>query len=211
MRALLVDYGGVMTTSIVESFAAFCAAEQLDVESFRAAVLGTARKPDSPFAKIETGAISPEEFDEAVARLLTDACGKPVAHARLKQRMFATVVPVQEMFDAVRTARANGVRTAVVSNSWGGRDYPLDELSSTFDSIVISGEIGLRKPEPEIYLHSARSLDVEPRDCVFVDDFRVNIEGAEAVGMTGVLHKDPAETIGRLEDRFGMSLHGVAR
>jgi HAD superfamily hydrolase (TIGR01509 family) len=98
----------------------------------------------------------------------------------------------------------------LLSNSWGGRDYPLEQLREIFDAIVISGEVGLRKPEPEIYRYTARKLDVPAEECVFIDDFSVNVEGAEAVGMTGVLHRNPQETVARLEDLFDLDLGSPA-
>jgi putative hydrolase of the HAD superfamily len=75
-----------------------------------------------------------------------------------------------------------------------------------FDAIVVSGDVGLHKPEPEIYLLAAERAGAEPGTCVFVDDLRENIAGAEAVGMTGVLHRDPAETLERLEQLLGVEL-----
>jgi putative hydrolase of the HAD superfamily len=69
-----------------------------------------------------------------------------------------------------------------------------------FDATVISGEVGLHKPQPEIYLLAAERLGVAPADCVFVDDLRENCEGAEGVGMTALLHRDTAETLNRLDE-----------
>ena len=84
--------------------------------------------------------------------------------------------------------------TGLISNSWGLGIYdraPID----LFDATVISGEVGLHKPQPEIYLLACERLAVEPAAAVFVDDLRENCAGAEAVGMTAVLHRDTAETI----------------
>ncbi len=168
-RALLCDYGGVMTSPITASFTAFCATEGIEAEAFKNVMSGAARVAGSPFALVETGAITEEQFDERVATLLSDACGKDVAPTGLKRRMFAEVKPDEAMWAAVGSARAAGVRTGLLSNSWGGRDYPLDELRSIFDSIV-----------------------------------SVNVKGAEAVGMSGILHRDARATIERLEDLFGL-------
>ena len=206
LRALLCDYGGVMTTPITASFTAFCAAEGIEAEAFKTVMQGAARVAGSPFALVETGALTEEQFDEAVATLLSDACRKVIAPAGLKRRMFAEVKPDEAMWAAVGAARAAGVRTGLLSNSWGGRDYPLEELRSIFDSLVISGEVGLRKPDPDIYLFAAKQAGVPPDACVFIDDFGVNVEGAKAVGMTGILHRDAPQTIERLEDLFGLSL-----
>jgi putative hydrolase of the HAD superfamily len=209
-RALLCDYGGVMTSPITASFTAFCAREGIDTEAFKNVMSGAARVAGSPFARVETGAITEEQFDEAVANLLSDACGRTVIAKRLKQRMFAEVKPDEAMWAAVGAARAAGVRTGLLSNSWGGRDYPVEQLRAIFDSIVISGEVGIRKPDPDIYLYAAKQAGVLPDACAFVDDFSVNVEGAEAVGMTGILHRDARTTIERLETLLGLPLQPPA-
>jgi epoxide hydrolase-like predicted phosphatase len=85
-------------------------------------------------------------------------------------------------------------------------DHYTDEIRSLFDEVVISAEVGLHKPQPEIYLLAAERLGVAPADCVFVDDLRENCAGAEAVGMTAVLHRDSAETISRVEKLLGVQL-----
>ncbi len=74
---------------------------------------------------------------------------------------------------------------------------------------MISGEVGLHKPQPEIYLLACERLEVEPGEAVFVDDLRENCAGAEAVGMTAVLHRDPSETVAQLEELFGLELTGT--
>ena len=114
------------------------------------------------------------------------------------------------MIGAVRRARAQGVPTGLISNSWGGNygeggyDRPMfDEL---FDIVVVSGEVGLRKPQPEIYLLACERIAAEPADCVFADDFEVNAEGASAVGMLGIRHRTADETIPRLEEFLGITL-----
>lgn len=205
-RALLVDFGGVLTTSVLDAFAAFCVAEEIDIDVFRGVVMGASRTPDSPFARVEVGAITQEEFDVVLAAALSDACGKPVAADGLKQRLFAALQADDEMVAAVRAARRSGIRTALVSNSWGGRDYPREDFDDLFDVVIISGEVGLRKPEPQIFALAAREVGVEPAGCVFVDDFQVNVEGAEAVGMIGVHHRSAMETIPRLEALFERGL-----
>jgi putative hydrolase of the HAD superfamily len=210
-RGLLCDYGGVMTSPIFASFNAFCETEGITLEAFRSVMQGAARKEGSPFAMVETGAITEEQFDEAVATLLSDACGKTIPPAGLKQRMFALVKPDEAMWNAVAAARDAGVRTGLLSNSWGGRDYPIEELKAIFDDVLISGHVGLRKPDPEFYLLAADRIGARSDECVFVDDFNVNVEGAQAVGMTGVLHKDAQTTISTLEEIFGLQLGADVR
>jgi putative hydrolase of the HAD superfamily len=201
MRALLVDFGGVLTTSIWPAFAAFCEREGLE----RDAVRDLFRRDPEAIALLrglETGELEPAAFEPRFAKLLGLASSDG-----LIEQLFAGVRPEPTMIAAVGAAREAGVRTGLISNSWGSTVYEPDTLE-LFDAIVISGEVGLHKPQPEIYLLACERLGVEPADAIFVDDLRENIAGAEAVGMTGVLHRDPTETVSRLEDLLGIGLGG---
>ena len=123
----------------------------------------------------------------------------------LVDRLFAGLSPEQAMIDAVEAARAAGIRTGLISNSWGTGIYERAPMA-IFDATVISGDVGLHKPEPEIYELGAERIGVPPSSCVFVDDLRENVAGAEAVGMTALLHRKPAETIAELERLLGLEL-----
>jgi epoxide hydrolase-like predicted phosphatase len=199
-KALIVDFGGVLTTSIWPAFAAFCETEGLKPDAVRdlfranSEALGLLRR-------LETGDVADAEFERRFGALLGVGDSD-----RLIERLFAGLRPDEAMIAAVRAARSGGVRTGLISNSWGLGIYdraPTD----LFDATVISGEVGLHKPQPEIYLLAAERLEVDPVECVFVDDLRENCAGAEAVGMTGVLHRDATRTIARLEDLLGLKLH----
>ncbi len=149
---------------------------------------------------LETGELDEAAFEPPFAELLglADSDG-------LIDRLFGGLGPDEAMIGAVRAARAGGVKTGLISNSWGLGIYdraPVD----LFDETVISGDVGLHKPQPEIYTMACERLGVEPGDCVFVDDLRENITGAEAVGMTAILHRDSAATVERLEELLGVSL-----
>ena len=106
----------------------------------------------------------------------------------------------EPMIDAVRRARSAGIRTGLISNSWGdGLAYDPELLRELFDVVVISGEVGLHKPEPEIFRLAARRIGLVPQECVFVDDLRENCAGAEAVGMTAILHRGSERTLPELK------------
>ncbi len=191
--ALVVDFGGVLTTSIWPAFAAFCEGEGLAPETVRELFRGDS-EAIALLRGLETGGLADADFERRFGELLGVA-----EHEGLITRMFAGLEPEPRMLGAVAAARAAGVRTGLISNSWGLGIY--DRLDSTelFDVAVISGEVGLHKPQPEIYLLACERLGVEPAAAVFVDDLRENCAGAEAVGMTAVLHRDPADTIAALE------------
>jgi putative hydrolase of the HAD superfamily len=110
------------------------------------------------------------------------------------------------MLDLVRRARTAGLRTALLSNSWGDH-YPEQLRQNLFDAVVISGEVGMRKPEPEIFHYTSQRLGLATQHCVMVDDLPHNIAGAVAVGMVGVLHRTFEQTLGELEAILGLALH----
>jgi putative hydrolase of the HAD superfamily len=199
-RALLVDFGGVLTTSIWDSFDAFCRAEGLPEGAVRRLF---ADEPDAvaDLRLLETGKIAEEEFARRLgARLGIEETDGLIA------RMFTALRPEERMIATVRAARRAGLRTGLISNSWGTSIYDPGMLEDLFDVVVISGEAGLHKPQPEIYLFAAERLGVDPADCVFVDDLRENVRGAEGVGMTAVLHRDPGATAAKLEELLGIAV-----
>lgn len=197
----MVDFGGVLTTNIWAAFAEFCEAEGLD----RDAVLALFRDDPEALAllrSLETGELDDAAFEPRFGALLGIK-----NHRGLIGRLFAGLAPDDAMIGAVRAARRAGVRTGLITNSWGLGIYeraPLD----LFDARVISGEVGMHKPQPEIYLLGCERLGVAPEQAVFVDDLRENVSGAEAVGMTAILHRDSQATIAGLEELFAVPLSG---
>ena len=202
-RGLLVDWGGVMTTNLFTSFGSFCEGEGIDHDaiwrSFR-------EDPDARqlLIGLETGAVEEAEFEPRfAARLGVTATG-------LIDRMFAGSSLDHGMVDAVAAARRAGVRTGLISNSWGTRRYDRKLLAALFDGIVISGEEGMRKPDPRMYELGAERIGVEPTACVFVDDLPFNLTPAAELGMATIHHVGAAETIPELEQLLGVSLRRAA-
>jgi epoxide hydrolase-like predicted phosphatase len=197
-KALLVDFGGVLTTDIWSSFATFCEQRGLDAGAAKQLFR---ENPDALAALrgLETGEIEADDFERRFAELLgTEPEG-------LVEGLFAGLQPAEPMIEAVRRAREAGVPTGLISNSWV-MDHYTDEIRALFDQVVISAEVGLHKPQPEIYRLAAERLGVATEDCVIVDDLRENCAGAEAVGMTAVLHRDADRTIARMEELLGVEL-----
>jgi putative hydrolase of the HAD superfamily len=200
VRGLLVDYGGVLTTNVFDSFREFCDTQGLD----RDAIKRLFREEPRTLALVrglETGGLTREEFEQGFGGLLgvDDREG-------LVERMFAGVRPDETMQAALRRARAAGIRTGLITNSMGDTVYDRSTFEDLFDGVVISGEVGMHKPQPEIFRLGAERAGVEPRDCVFVDDLRENCEGAEAVGMTAILHRGAERTLPELERLLNVEL-----
>jgi epoxide hydrolase-like predicted phosphatase len=207
LTALIVDYGGVLTNSLRETMGDWMAAERIDPQRYSALMQEwLASGAEANIAhQLEKGTITPAEFERQFATLLVREDGSIPDPAGLLQRMFAGFRDDDGMVGVVRRARAAGLRTALLSNSWGNQ-YDQQMLSELFDAAVISGEVGLRKPEPEIYRLAASRLGVQPAQCVFVDDLPPNVRGAVAVGMVGVHHLDTETTVTELEALFGLPL-----
>jgi epoxide hydrolase-like predicted phosphatase len=197
---LLIDWGGVLTTDVFASFEAFCAAEGLHVDTvkqaFRSDPRGRAALDD-----LETGAKSEEEFALAFAPVIGVA-----DPANLVDRLFGGMAADEPMIDAVRRVRAHGIPTGLVSNSWGADRYDRTLIAELFDGVVISGEVGTRKPEPDIYLLGAESIDRLTEECVFVDDLGGNLKTARELGMATIRHRSAEETIPQLEAVLGVAL-----
>jgi epoxide hydrolase-like predicted phosphatase len=198
--AALFDFGGVLTTSVWDSFAAFCRSEGLDPDAIKD-LFRTDPAALKDLRGLETGELSESDFEATFGKRL--GLENPDG---LIDSMFVGMKPVPSMVDAVREIRASDLMTGLVSNSWSTAHYDRKLLRELFDAVVISAEVGLHKPEPEIYLLAAERLEVEPAECIFVDDLRENCEGAEAVGMTAIRHRGADQTIAKLGELTGLSL-----
>ena len=211
-RGVVTDWGGVLTTPILHTVRAWIEAEGIDWESYRAVMrtwFTDAYAPDgprNPVHALERGECSDAEFEQSLAAQLLRLDGGSVLADGLLQRMFAASAQVPAMYELIRAVRAAGLRTALLSNSWGGSDYPRADFPHLFDIVVISGECGMRKPEEEIFRHTASLLGLPPEQCVFIDDIEANIAAAQACGMTGVHHVDAAQTAAALQDLLGVPL-----
>jgi epoxide hydrolase-like predicted phosphatase len=198
--AVFFDFGGVLTTSVWDSFADFCRREGLEPDAVKE-LFRTDPEALHELRQLETGEITEDEFEQAFGRRL--GLKDPV---HLIDSMFAGMQPDPPMVAAVKDLRSAGLLTGLISNSWSTAHYDRRLLAELFDTAVISAEVHMHKPQPEIYRLAADRLEVEPRECIFVDDLRENCEGAEAVGMKAVCHRSAAETIAKLTELTGISL-----
>lgn len=205
-RGLLVDFGGVLTASVGSSFRRFERQHDLPkgtvLRLLQQAYHDDAGHED-PIARFERGEVELADFEVDLAARFLDA-GYAVAADGIVDRLFGGQVPDEAMWGVVGRARAGGVRTGLLSNSWGVDAYPRERFAEAFDTVVISGEVGMRKPSPGIFVLAAERLGLTPRDCAFVDDLERNVEVAREVGMFGVLHRDAAGTVAALEPFLGV-------
>ena len=203
-EALLIDVGGVLTTDIFPSFDAYLAREGLGGVSFRELYFDT---PDVRrlLHRLEVGELHHTDVQGPLAEML----GVPAERADgLFPGLYEEVTFIPEMTDAVEALRRSGVRTGVLSNSWWFPMYDRPFYARAFDVQVISGRVGVRKPERAMFEKGLEALGVAPERILFVDDFEENLPPAQELGMSVFLHDpdDPARTIAELERRFGVSL-----
>jgi putative hydrolase of the HAD superfamily len=205
IRGLLVDWGGVMTTNLFHSFNAFCESEGLDPAALAQAFRGDPAARELLIG-FEEGRIGEEEFENELGRLLGLAAAEG-----LIDRLFAGALLEESMADAVRAARAAGISTGLISNSWGTTRYPRTLLSELFDGVVISGEVGMRKPAPRIYELGAEAIGRAATECVFVDDLPFNLPPAQELGMSTVHHTSAKDTIAELQRLLGIDLRAASK
>ncbi|MGO9249413.1 MAG: HAD family hydrolase [Solirubrobacteraceae bacterium] len=197
--ALLIDWGGVLTTNLFSSFYEYCVQAEIDPQT-----LGERFKSDPDFRELlialEVGQLDESAFELRFAELLQ------VDPAGLIDGLFAGVGPDTAMIDVVRRAREAGVRTALVSNSWGVHRYPHELFDELFDGVVISAREGIRKPARRMYELGAQRAGVDAAACVYVDDLPFNLTPAAELGMATLHHTSADTTIPGLERLLGLAL-----
>jgi len=211
LRGLVVDWGGVLTVGLGDVMPAWAASDGIDFRHFTDVMrswLGPAVGDEAwfnPVHALERGEIEVPDFERRLAEALRVRSGTEVRPEGLLDRMFERFEHAPDMAGLVRRAHEAGVRTALLSNSWGN-DYPRNGWDEMFDVVVISGEVGMRKPEPQIFEHTLRLLGLTAPECVFVDDLRHNVDAAVALGFVGIHHRDYADTLSELETLFAVPL-----
>jgi putative hydrolase of the HAD superfamily len=197
--ALLIDWGGVLTSNLFASFHAYCVAAEIEPDR----LMGRFRRdPEARelLVALEKGELDEHDFEIKFARLLE------VEPDGLIDGLFAGVQPDEAMLQAVRMAHAAGVRTALVSNSWGVHRYPHDLFDELFTGVVISAQEGIRKPSRRMYELGAERAGVSAQECVYVDDLDFNHTPARELGMATVHHTSAETTIPELERLLGLAL-----
>ncbi|WP_197009693.1 HAD family hydrolase [Actinomadura viridis] len=206
VKAVITDWGGVLTSPLREATDVWLAAERIDADGYRTVMRAWLRAYDgqdsNPIHGLEDGTLDPAEFERLLAAELRTVDGGPVPAEGLIARMFEAFHPVEEMYDALRAVRAAGTRTALLSNSWGN-EYPRHLFDGLFDTVVISCEVGMRKPDERIFRHTVELMGLPAAECVFIDDIEYNVEAARAVGMRAVHHTGTGTT---LEELRGLGL-----
>ena len=206
IRAVIWDFGGVITSSPFEAFNRYETERGLPRDFLRR--VNAENHLDNAWAKIERAEITPEEFDEHFARESL-ALGHEVRGSDVVALLAGT--PRAEMVEALRRISAR-MPTGCITNNLPGafrsglHDIYREEIMSLFHHVIESAKHGLRKPDPRIYTFMTDALKVAPQHCVYLDDLGVNLKPARDLGMKTIKVVDPAAALAELEAHVGLSL-----
>jgi putative hydrolase of the HAD superfamily len=201
--ALISDFGGVLTTPLVESFAALQGDSGVTLEAVGMALARVAEADGAnPLYELETGRMRERDFLSRLGAALSEELGRDVQLHGFGERYFAELHPNEELIAYFRRLRSRGLRLALLTNNvreweplWRPK-LPVDEL---FELVVDSAFVGMRKPDPEIYELTLERLSLPADACVFLDDIDVNVATAEQLGMKGVHFRDTEQAIAEVE------------
>lgn len=197
IRAVISDFGGVLTSPLVEAFAAVQAESGIPSQAIGEAIGRLGEQDGShPLWELECGRMTERDFLARVGREIEAGLGHEVEMHRFTERYFAALRPNEEMIDFVRGVAERGYRMAILTNNvreweplWRSM-LPVDEI---FELVVDSAFVGMRKPDHGIYRLTCDRLAVPPGECLFVDDIEVNCAAAEEVGMAAVHFRETAQ------------------
>jgi putative hydrolase of the HAD superfamily len=207
-QMLITDFGGVLTSPLIESFAAVQDGAGIPPDSLGSALASlTESEGTNPLFELECGRIPESEFMALISRQLTEDLGRKIEFHDLGDRFFEALHPNEGMIDLIREVRRNGTRTALLTNNvrewepqWRSM-LPVDEL---FETVVDSAFVGCRKPEPGIYELTLERVGLPPEACLFVDDMEINCQAAEDLGIRSVHFRETAQARADIHGLLGL-------
>ena len=202
-RAVIFDLGGVVLGSPLEAIAAYEQAHSIPPGFINRVVVATGHA--GAWSRLERGELTLEEFYSAFERDCETA-GRRVGPRALMELVAAATVLRPAMLEAIRRIRARGLAAAALTNNWITEDAGAGVLRPHFDVFIESAAVGLRKPDPRIFLHACEALRVAPAEAVFLDDIGANLKAARALGMTTIKVVDPDAALAELERLLGFAL-----
>jgi len=205
-KALLIDFGGVLTSSVFDSFREYAGGVGPDPLLVEQLFREDGLSQDALVAH-ETGKVPLEEFEIIFAERL-NSHGASVEPEGLVAQLTSSLQPETAMIEATRKIGEAGFPTVLVSNSLGYEAYEGYDLEELLDHVILSGHVGVRKPSRRIYEMGAEAAGVDPKDCVMVDDLAQNVSGAERLGMQGIVHLHSFDTVATLGEMFNLDLGG---
>jgi putative hydrolase of the HAD superfamily len=204
IRAVITDFGGVLTSPLLDSFVAFERSSGISGDELGKAIGAVwERGGENPLFELETGKITETSFLEHLGDELTAALGHEVHLRSFTETFFAELSPNERMIEYMRELKSRGQRLAICTNNvreWEARWRAMLPIDEIFDTVVDSAFVGMRKPDPEIYELTLERLDATPAETLFVDDVELNCEGARELGIRSVWFRETEQAIAEIED-----------
>ena len=199
IRAIVSDFGGVLTTPLAGSFQSFADGSGIDLQTMSQALAALhERDGRHPLHELECGRLTETAFVESLRASLCELLGRDVELASLADTLWEGLFPNEEMIAFMASLRAEGYRMALLTNNvreWELRWRALAPIDEIFELVVDSAFVGVRKPDPEIYELTVAGIGVPAEGCLFVDDIEINCVAAREAGMTAVMFRDTEQAI----------------
>jgi epoxide hydrolase-like predicted phosphatase len=207
MEAVISDFGGVLTTPLVDSFSAFHESSGISLEHLGRAIAAVAAEHGAnPLYELETGRLTEQEFLGSLAARLSDQLQRPIELDEFGERYFATLKPNPVVIDYMRELRGRGYKLAICTNNvreWEARWRAMLPIDEIFDVVIDSAFVGTRKPEPRIYELTLERLGVSADAALFIDDVQDNCRAAQDLGLRAVWFQTTEQAIAEAEAILG--------
>lgn len=202
IRAVISDFGGVLTTPVAGSFEAFAEHSGIELAAVGQALAAIKQRDGThPLYELECGRMSEESFLRTLEEELCQEVGREVKLAGFTELMWEGLAPNPPMIDLMAQLRAEGYRMALLTNNvreWEARWRGMAPIDDIFELVVDSAFVGMRKPDPEIYELTVKRLGVAAGECLFIDDFERNCDAARSAGMRAVVYRDPKQAVSEI-------------
>lgn len=209
ITAVISDFGGVLTSPLLDSFAAFQDSSGVSLKQLGQA-MGKVweQQGTNPLFELETGRMSEARFLELLGSQLSAQLGREVVLHGFGERYFEHLHPNERMIGYMCELRERGFQLAICTNNvreWEQRWRAMLPVDEIFDVVVDSAFVGTRKPEPHIYELTLERLGVEAPAALLIDDVELNCDAARALGIEAVWFRSTEQTIAQIEERLAAS------
>jgi putative hydrolase of the HAD superfamily len=207
IEAVISDFGGVLTSPLIESYAAVQEPSGVPLDALGRAMAAIAeRNGANPLFELETGRLSEAQFLDGLGRELTEQLGRPVSMQDFGERFFEHLHPNDRMLDFMRGLRDRGYKLGICTNNvreweplWRAK-LPVDGI---FSVVVDSAFVGARKPDRRIYEITLERLAVPAQAALLIDDVEHNCTAARDLGMRAVWFRDTDQAIAEIQAQLG--------
>jgi epoxide hydrolase-like predicted phosphatase len=204
VAAIISDFGGVLTSPLLDAFAAFQNSSGISLEALGSAMAAiAAREGTNPLFELETGRITEAAFLGSLGKELSSQLGRNVVLHGFGEQYFESLHPNQPLIDYMRGLRKRDYKMAICTNNvrewealWRAK-LPVDEI---FDVVVDSAVVGMRKPERGIYELTLQRLGVAPHEALLLDDIELNCTAARELGIRAVWFRSNEQAISEIEE-----------